>query len=387
MSAEALKRVWGLPIVLTIAMLVLPWIGWIRYPSASIALAVANMGVVVVLGFAVHAFQQLVIALVARALGDRVPLVIIGCGPQLWSRAAGYRTLTLRLLPVNTAIAIATTRKRGQAIRTAVALLAGAVIPAGALVSLLVLHPASWTDRHEIFARRLAPDCLFIYLTVWLVYVGTVGAIMTLFADMDAGVHKARRAIGHALEAGLAVNRGAYAEGVALARRGLEEDPENPLLQVQFAEAMSVSGRPETSGLIEGLLKRDLPPALRAVSLNLRAWECYLGGDEGLRAEADKASLDAITALPDNESIIDTRGHVLLWNKQLPQAEQHFRRAFKLARARATRTSSASGLAMICAATNRPDEAAQWLARAREQDSEHVLVARATAAVEPLRRL
>jgi hypothetical protein len=48
--------------------------------------------------------------------------------------------------------------------------------------------------------------------------------------------------------------------------------------------------------------------------------------------------------------------------------------------------SSAAGMAMVCAATDRHDEARAWLAKARAEGIEHDLLARATAAVEPLSR-
>jgi Flp pilus assembly protein TadD len=89
---------------------------------------------------------------------------------------------------------------------------------------------------------------------------------------------------------------------------------------------------------------------------------------------------------PDNSSLLDTRGHVLLWNGRLEEAERHLLRAYALRSNASGRASSAAGLALVYSKTNRRDEALAWLARAREQDAHQPVVARAIAAVDPLHR-
>ncbi len=89
--------------------------------------------------------------------------------------------------------------------------------------------------------------------------------------------------------------------------------------------------------------------------------------------------------MPDNASCLDTLGHVLQWCGRLEEAELHLRRAYELAAPiSTTRGSAAAGLALLCS-RDRPEEAAAWLARAQHADPENRLIARAIAAVEPLR--
>jgi hypothetical protein len=109
-------------------------------------------------------------------------------------------------------------------------------------------------------------------------------------------------------------------------------------------------------------------------------------GDEALQPEAEKTSLEAVTAAPRVPSVLDTRGHVLLWCNRLAEAEPLLLRAYQLGKG-STRASAAAGMAVLCARLNRVDEAATWLERARAQDAPHRLVARAAALVEPLRRI
>jgi hypothetical protein len=96
MSAESIYRVRGMSLLLMICLLGLPWLGWVYFPSATaLHLALANMGVAVVVAVTVHSFHQAMIALAARTLGDRVPLVSVGVGPALWSRTVGQRSLAI----------------------------------------------------------------------------------------------------------------------------------------------------------------------------------------------------------------------------------------------------------------------------------------------------
>lgn len=134
-------------------------------------------------------------------------------------------------------------------------------------------------------------------------------------------------------------------------------------------------------------MKRELPPDLRPLCLNVWAWECYMRGCDELRSEADNASREAAEACPDSASILDTRGHVLLWNARYAEAEGHLQRAYGLATNPSTRASAAAGMAMLCASRNRPDDARLWLSRGRQENMHQRVTARAVAAVEPLSRV
>ena len=376
-----------------VLLLLMPWSGYFHSRSSAAAvLGLENMLLMLALAFTALALQQITVALTARALGDRLLMFTIGVGPKLWSRYFAHHVVVVRAFPVYGLQTLVTTRKRGQRVRTALAITAGWAPFAVGLALIVVMHPASWTEKYALLARRLAPDSLFLYIAGWIALNGvfiTIGALSgsRFFSNLDESVFTARRVLGHALEAEIQMSKGAYDLAVAAARRGLDEKPDDLLLQVNLAAALSMQGDPEAFALTEALSKRDLPPNLRGTCLNVRAWECYLRDDEALRDEADRASLEAVSSSPNQPAFLDTRGHVLMWNGRAAEAEQHLGRAFRLARSRSGRTSAASGMAILCANAGRVDEAVSWLARARAQDIQHPVLARAIALVEPLRRV
>jgi Flp pilus assembly protein TadD len=377
------------PLVL---MVIVPWSGYFHAPSSSPILALENTAVIFGLAFAALTLQQVAVALAARALGDRLLTFSIGIGPKLWSRSIAHHLVIVRAVPVNSLQTLITTRERGQRVRTALAIFAGWAPFAIGLVVIALFHPASWTQKYVVLAHRLAPDTLFIYVAGWLALNGALISLGTLtrskyLSGLDDNILKSRRLVGHAFEVERLLTRDAYDQAIAAARRGLEEQPDDLLLQINLAAALSLKGDPEAFAITESWKTRDIPPHLRAGCLNVRAWECYMRNDDALRAEADEASLAAISASPDHPAILDTRGHVLLSTGRTAEAQQHLQRAFALSKGRSGKALSASGLAILHANAGRLDEAVAWLARARAQDLAHPLLAKAAALVEPLRRV
>lgn len=161
---------------------------------------------------------------------------------------------------------------------------------------------------------------------------------------------KARRRLGFALESARYSVRGAYDQAVLSARRGLDESPDDALLQISLAIALSTRCDPEAFALTESLVKRELAPGPRA--LNVRAWTCYVRYDDALRAEADEASKEALKLDPNNASLLDTRGHVALWHGRLTEEEDVLTRAYNTKHAGATRGSAAAGLRKSRSAAN-----------------------------------
>ena len=374
-------------------MVILPWSGYFHAPSSSSpAVALENTAVMFGVAYAALAVQSVSVALAARALGDRLLMFTIGIGPKLWSRSIAHHTVIVRAVPVNTMQTLVTTRERGQRLRTAIASVAGWAPFAIGLAAIAALHPHSWTEKYALLARRLAPDTLFLYVAGWIAVNGVFISLGTLarirfFSNLDDNMLKARRLLGHAYEAERQLEKGAFDQSIAAARRGLEEQPDDLLLQVNLAAALSHKGDPEAFAITESWSGREMPAHLRGSCRNVRAWECYMRNDEALRAEADQASLEAMTALPDHPAVLDTRGHVLLWNGRPAEAEPLLRRAYIRGTGRSGKASAASGLAILCANAGRVDDAAIWLARARAQDIAHPLLAKAAALVEPLRRV
>ena len=352
----------------------------------------SNLGLMPVMGLACICVEQLTVAIVARALGDRLLTVQLGVGPQVFKvRLRQLCTVSLRVLPVLGSTVIITARERGQRARTAVAMLAGIAVLIGAMAALVFHEGAALDVLEHRLASGPAFDSTFLLAASFVVYMRGLSALGVLaripsLTGISNETLRARRKLGIAMQAASLSDRGAFDQAESLIRQGLIDWPDDSMLQVLLGITLNGRNDPDAFAFVEALVKRDLPASLKPMCLNLWAWQCYVREADELRAEADRASLAAVEAKPDNPSVLDTRGHVLLWLGRYADAERHLRRAYELATAAATRASSAAGLAMLYAATDRPGDAATWLARGRQQHVHLSVMARAIAAVEPLSR-
>jgi tetratricopeptide (TPR) repeat protein len=119
--------------------------------------------------------------------------------------------------------------------------------------------------------------------------------------------------------------------------------------------------------LVRSLIARKAPsPAARARLLNTWAWECYERDDRSLLGEADDASREALELIPDDASLLDTRGHVLVWAGRHAEARALLLRAFELASTPEGRAYVACGLSLASASAGDRVDAEQWLTKARE---------------------
>jgi tetratricopeptide (TPR) repeat protein len=183
--------------------------------------------------------------------------------------------------------------------------------------------------------------------------------------------------------------QGAYGSAEQLAREALRTSPEDPGVQLYLGLALSARGHTEALAIADKLRQHD-NPTVRCLANNLWAWHAYLLGDEPLRTDAVRAIDEALSLASEpntHAAILDTRAHVALWSKRYADAERDFLASLNTKHRKASgRMISAAGLAMVYAATDRPDEARAYLAKARAEGIEHDILARATAAVEPLSR-
>lgn len=340
-------------------------------------------------GLALAIAEVTVQATVARLLGDRLHTVTFGLGPEVISRCVRRLNVGLRALPMYSSTAIITPKRKGQRLRLGAAHLMGTA--AVGTAAALILANSSWSTLRLQLSTGLAPEALVLVVAAVTTYFG-------VFTDI--GILTGLPGFSHATEANLAarrnlfwfdaalhhLERGAYAEADAMAKRGLAETPDDALLQFIHVSVASSTSSPDAFELARALAAREVPPSLRHGCLNLWAWECYMRGDQTFAAEADRASAEALALLPKNPALLDTRGHVLLWLGRSTEAQPLLERAYELARHKSTYAHSAAGLAMLCASTDRHDEAVTWLARAREHDPDNRLLPRATAMIEPLRR-
>ncbi len=338
---------------------------------------VGGLGIMCATVLGVTILQELVVALVARLLGDRVPVITTAYGRIVAQRQLGSVLVRVSRVPILAVSVMVTSRAEGQRRRIVLARLAGFVMVLAPLVLLYVYEP----QGHAKLTETLVPD-----LTAPFTVAAIVSAVLLVMQPRT----QLRQALnyGIALEADHHVRNGAYARAVAVARRGVERDRDDVTLQLALAGALShTADTDEAFTLADQLRRREgLPETVAASVLNLWAWLCVLRGADEHVDEADRVSEKAL-ASHDRGELHDTRGHVLLWRKRYAEAEPHFLASYAAQkRSPFGRMSSAAGMAMLCAATDRPDEARTWLERARAERIEHDLVARATAAVEPLSR-
>ncbi len=373
-------------VAMALWMLMPPWLGFWQsdHSLAAVGYSAGHMALMPFVCAAIFGVEQLVIYGAARLFGDRMPATVIGIGPQVFERTGAFHHLSIRVVPMVSVGVIVSPRRNWQRLRIAGARLIG--VAAMTVVLVVIYRSASsptWAALKQSLATHIAIDTLLIFAIGYLIFIGGISALIV--DGVDETQLQTRRNLAFVLAAQRHLHDGAFDVAIATVRRGLEECPDDPLLLLSLGGALSTRSD-DGFEIAESLTKRELSGYLRAAALNLWAWQCYVRGIEDLRAEADRASREALELAPRDPSFLDTRGHVLLWTGRTAQAEEHLKRAYSLARSRSTRASAAAGLALICS-RDRHDEALTWLDHSRREDMHHRLVSKASAAVEPLRRM
>lgn len=347
---------------------------------------VANTAAAPLVGLVLVAIEQATVFAVARALGDRVVRIWIGEGPTVVERVVRDTNILVRVLPMFGGSLILSPKRSRQLLRTAIAQGAGALALASVLVAILVFEHPTARQLQQHLSSGFAFDTLLIF-----------GAMIAMIGGFTGGTHlfssdekklRARRTLAAVVMASEHIRRGAYSQAEQLARDGLVAKPDDPDLQYVLATALICRQQyDEALLLIDGLRGRQLPAAFKTACGAQWAWICYMSDRTSFREPAEKAARDAVAAFPEEPALLDTLGHVLMWNGNLAEAEECLRRAYQSKSARAsTRTSAATGLAMVCGKREKIDEAVSWLAIARTFGQHEELVARAAALIEPLRR-
>ncbi len=380
---------------LFVMLLAIPWLwGDARYDAGYPALEwrLVNSALALLVGHAVFALQLGGQLVGARLVRDRIVWAQLGFGPVLYARTRIAFTFRWCALPGDIVSALVTTRERGQRFRTAVSTLGGLLAVAAPLVLLRLVDPAPSRELRAALAARPAPDAVFTLFAIILLVMLTVAVFRTLLSatppsGAQPDLYRTRLALGHALDADLAAERGAFDESLAACQRGLERYPEADVLHVARANALTAMNAPDAFDAADALRGRVLSAPLRAIANHLYAWQLYLRGNAADRADAKAFSEAALAAGPRNPPYLATHGCILLWNNELAAAEPMLVHAFKASRARLTRAAAATALARLCARTNRIAHATTWLEHARAQDILHDLVATVAAEIEPLRRV
>jgi hypothetical protein len=383
----------GTAVFFGLLMLGLPFIGlaYVQPTRDAAENCVLNMLLLPLVLFVAICLEQLVTAAVGRLLGDRSAFVVLGAGPIKDTGTIRGTAIIFRLVPVSSMNGIVTTRPHGQRTRLGIAMLAGASVLV-TIVAVAMRSGPPWGGLMPSFANRVAFDTILIVGVGTVALLSFVGAIATLFnlnglTTIDAAALLVRQQLAYVLDAELLIARGAFVEAEACARRALEKHPDSALVQYTLASALTERDAPEAFAIVEALARsEDVPVQYRAAVNNLWAWQCCMSDRDELRGAADTASAAALAAAPKQPAFLDTRGHVLLWNGKHDEAAELLARAYKLGTTRSARASSAAGMAMASVARSRIDDAVMWLDRARAEDMHPQLIARATAAVDPLHR-
>lgn len=380
---------------LFLMLLAIPWLwGNARVDAGYDALEwrVLNSMLALLVGHAVFAIQLGGQLLGARLVRDRIIWAQLGFGRTLYARSRVAWTFSWCALPGDVVSALVTTRERGQRLRTAISTFFGLLAVAAPLALLRAIRPAPFYELRSALTTRLAPDAVFTFFAIVLLILLTFALFRTLLSEASLSttqpdLYRTRLALGHAVEADLAVQRGAFDEAIAACRRGLERYPEADVLHVTLANALTATSSPEGFAAADALRGRVLSPPLRAIANHLYAWHLYLRGDAADRADAKTFSEAALAAGPRKPEYLATHGSILVWNNELAAAEPLLVRAFNSSRARMTRAVAATAIARLCARTNRVGLAEKWLEHARAQNILHDLIATVAAEVEPLRRV
>lgn len=161
--------------------------------------------------------------------------------------------------------------------------------------------------------------------------------------------------------------------------RGLQRYPASVALRVGRASVDVWLGNPAKAReqYLSILEKGGLPLGTEALIWNNVAWADFLLDRAALKDEADRYSRQAVIALPYAAYAQGTRGAVLLWLGQTELAIQSLKNAWGGNRDPQMRALNACCLAMAAAALGRPDEGAEWLAKAKSLDAESQLLERA----------
>jgi hypothetical protein len=132
---------------------------------------------------------------------------------------------------------------------------------------------------------------------------------------------------------------------------------------------------------LEMLRRPALAKRQEALAANSLAWSDFMLADQGLLAEADQRSEQALRLFPRDSRIQGTRAAVLIWSGRLEEGRALSLRALRAHLERSDRAEEAAVLALAEAKMGHAAEARRWLAFARHQGTESQVLGRAEQAL------
>ena len=340
---------------------------------------VPNTILFIVVAVVVVTLHELGHAIAAWATRIHVREIWIGAGPPLFSVTFGELKVSLRPFVFEGRTLLSTTNSSRLRARLWVATLAGPLMSLGTGLVVWLMFPQKFGVA---LLGGFAPTALFIIVSVLLSIAnllplkmwsmnGRINSdglqLLRLPTSPDSDFDSMFR-LGFARELKRTTARPDIPAAIDCARRALSRFPNDFQLTLLLATCLNKEDSGEEKWqLVRSLVAREAPsPAVRARLLNTWAWECYERGDRSLLGEADDASREALKLIPDDASLLDTRGHVLVWAGRHAEARAPLLRALELASNPEARAYAASGLSLASASAGDRVDAERWLTKARE---------------------
>lgn len=340
---------------------------------------VPNTILFIVVSAVVVTLHELGHAIGAWAMRIHVREIWIGAGPTLFSVTFGELKVSLRPFLFEGRTLLSTTNSKRLRARLWVATLAGPVMSLGTGLAVWLMFPQKFGVA---MLSGFAPTALFVLLSVLVSIANLLPLTMwsmngriksdglqllRLPTAPDSDFDSMFR-LGFARELKRATERRDIPAVIECARRALSRFPDDFQLTLILATCLNKEDSGEEKWpLVRSLIARKAPnPDVRARLLNTWAWECYERADRSLLGEADDASREALELVPDDASLLDTRGHVLVWAGRHAEARAPLLRALELASNPEARAYATCGLALASASTGDRVDAERWLKKARD---------------------
>jgi tetratricopeptide (TPR) repeat protein len=336
----------------------------------------------------------------ARAVGLQTFILLVGAGPSLFRRQVAGVAVDIGCLPGSGLTMFASHPQRSMKWRLLAGYAGGPLVSGTLFAAGSSVWPQHWMAIRNGDADWILPGAALVLVNGLLLFTSIVPMptaknavsprndllqMLTLPWLCEEQLAAVARAAEGAEFARHLVLRD-YAAAFAAAHRRLQVDPANWMVRLQLADMLIFAGRYAEAAAEYGVLlaepalaAKGIPPLARAMVANNHAWANYMLGDPAKIAAADRSSLEAISAAPDNPSVLGTRGAILLESGSLTEARKLLKRALRLHRDARSRASNLACLAIASARQGQRDEARIFVNRARQLDSDCDLLERAEA--------
>jgi len=330
----------------------------------------------------------------ARILGFKLHSISLGYGRQIVDRRILGLRFRINLIPFSGSTLALPQTTIALRRRLWLFVFAGpAVHMLAVLGCYLILGPDFFSNRLFSLSvlSRIAPIEMFIYANLFLLFVNLFstsvrGPGAKLHSDGYRLVtipffHQERLEEYEALYVGIEaieqIESGNLDKAIAIYENGLTRHPHNYMLRHDLALVRLRQGSYEhaRNEFKELLTSREGSKAdFRTILLNNIAWVDLLLRNDGLLAEADEYSEQAIKQQPKTTNFVGTRGAVLVRTGRVQEGLTMLKTAFQEHTDKSHRASVSCWIAIGEALLGNTPESTTWLQRAREESPNHYLL-------------